>query len=206
MFLALSFGVRELLKFLPVLGAAVLGLIVWPLRTSVRENARKNARFSAGARGQPTAGWNARENEAWGKVVALADSTEPLLFLETDRIVSTCRKMPEVVSYHYYREARDPWATFTLPEGLLLAERLSRDIRRVVLTILPGARATTLGQLLLAQGVFNRHGPKARFRRADRARQTDLTPASLTKLPGRGFWTMRNPRLRPLRHDACGDG
>jgi small GTP-binding protein len=144
-------------------GAAVLGLIAWPLRTSVHKNARKNARFSPGAVGQPTAGWNAREHDAWGKVEALAESTEPLLFSESDQIAAACQKTLAVVSYYYHPEAQDPWATFTLPEGLLLAERLSRDIRRVVLNIFPGARTITLGHFLLAQGLVNRHGPKARL-------------------------------------------
>jgi hypothetical protein len=44
--------------------------------------------------------------------------------------ISSARNIVETVARRFHPETRSAWARFSLPEFLLLTERLSRDVRR----------------------------------------------------------------------------
>jgi len=144
------------------IAAAVLGLMTWPLSRFVRRRANEEARFALGDLAEPSRNWNAIEQEAWTEVLAIADATAPFAFTEIEPLVASARDIVEVVARRFHPQAHTAWAQFRLPEFLLLAERLCRDVRREALRHIPGVRAIRLSHLLWARRQNERYGAIAR--------------------------------------------
>jgi predicted GTPase len=143
------------------IATAALGLLAWPLARSVRRRANKEARLALGDLAEPSRGWNVVERDAWAEVLAIADATAPFSFTGLDPLVASARATIEVVARRFHPEARTAWAQFSLPEVLLLAERLSRDVRREALRHIPGVRAMRLSHLLWVQRQNERYSDVA---------------------------------------------
>jgi predicted GTPase len=134
-------------------GTAVLGLVAWPLRRSVRR--RMDAAASIARPGQD---WTGRDKLAWEKVEAIA-AEQPMLSLfatpaATERMQRTMRAVAEV----YHPDTDPPEAHVTLPEALLLAETVARNVRRGVLASVPGARLARLDHLLWVKRQYDTKG------------------------------------------------
>ncbi len=142
--------------------AAVLSLMTWPLSRFVRRRANEEARLALGDLAEPSRNWNAIEQEAWTDVLAIADATAPFAFTEIEPLVAGARDVVETVARRFHPEAHTAWAQFSLPEFLLLAERLCRDVRREALRHIPGVRAIRLSHLLWARQQNERYGAIAR--------------------------------------------
>jgi predicted GTPase len=142
--------------------AAILALLAWPLRRAVRRRANEEARVAFGELAEPSRGWHTVEREAWAQVLAIADATAPLSFTETDPLIAIARQTVEAVARHFHPDAQAPWAQFSLPEVLLLAERLCRDVRHEALRHIPGVRAIRLSHMLWAHRQTDRYGARAR--------------------------------------------
>ena len=143
------------------IAAAVLGLLAWPLSRSVQRRANAEARLALGDLAEPSRGWNVVERDAWTEVLAIADATAPFAFTEMEPLVACARDIVEVVARRFHPEARTAWAQFSLPEFLLLAERLSRDVRREALRHIPAVRAIRLSHLLWVHRQNERYGAVA---------------------------------------------
>ena len=76
-------------------------------------------------------------------------------------LVTSARDIVEVVARRFHPEARTAWAHFSLPEFLLLTERLSRDVRREALRHIPAVRAMRLSHLLWVHRQNERYGAAA---------------------------------------------
>ena len=144
------------------IAAAVLGLLAWPLARLVRRRANEEARLALGDLAEPSRGWNVVEREAWTEVLATADATPPFGFIEIEPLVASARDIVEIVARRFHPQAHTAWAQFSLPEVLLLAERLCRDVRREALRHIPGVRAITLSHLLWMRRQNERYGTLAR--------------------------------------------
>lgn len=142
--------------------AAVLALLAVPLRLSLRRRAKEEARHGLGDLSEPARGWNAAERDAWAQVLAIADAATPLSLTEIEPALAIARDTVEAVARHFHPGAPDPWAQFALPEALLLAERLCRDVRREALRHIPGVRAMRLSYLLWLRRQSVRYGAVAR--------------------------------------------
>src|SRR6266436_2511486 len=138
--------------------AAVLSLMTWPLSRFVRRRANEEARLALGDLAEPSRNWNAIEREAWTEVLAIADATAPFAFTEIEPLVASARDIVEAVARRFHPEAHTAWAQFSLPEFLLLAERLCRDVRREALRHIPGVRAIRLSHLLWVRRQNERYG------------------------------------------------
>jgi uncharacterized protein len=112
------------------LATAALGLLAWPLSTLVDRRANEEARLALGDLAAPSRPWNAVERDAWAEVLQIADATPPFSFTAMEPLVTSARKIVEVVARRFHPETRTAWARFSFPEVLLLIERLSRDVRR----------------------------------------------------------------------------
>jgi predicted GTPase len=143
------------------IAAAILGLVAWPLSRSVQRRANEDARLALGDLAEPSRGWNVVERDAWTEVLAIADATAPFAFTEVEPLVANARDIVEVVARRFHPEARTAWAQFSLPEFLLLAERLCRDVRREALRHIPAVRAIRLSHLLWVQRQNERYGAVA---------------------------------------------
>jgi len=117
--------------------AAVLGLLAWPFSIPVQRRPDDEARLALGDLPAPSRGWNAVERDPWAEVLAIADATAPFSFTEMEPLVINARDIVEVVARRFHPASRTAWAHFSLPEFLLLTERLSRDVRREALRHIP---------------------------------------------------------------------
>ncbi|SEF14871.1 hypothetical protein SAMN05444161_9090 [Rhizobiales bacterium GAS191] len=143
------------------LGAFILGLLTWPLSWFVRRRANAEARLALGEVAQPLADWHVRERDAWSDVLAIADATAPFSLLDIAPLLASAQATVEAVARHFHPQAQDAWAQFSLPEVLLLAERVSRDVRREALTQIPGVRALRLSHLIWIHRQHERYGALA---------------------------------------------
>jgi hypothetical protein len=144
------------------LAAAMLGLLAWPLSRSVRQRAKAEARLALADQAEPSRGWSQGEQKAWTAVLEIADTAAPLSFTELDPLLSTVRETVEVVAGQLYPEADSAWAQFSLPELLLLIERLCRDFRRKAVSHLPAVSSIRLSHLLWVHKQNKRYGTLAR--------------------------------------------
>jgi uncharacterized protein len=140
------------------IAAAVLGLLAGPLLRSVQRRANEEARLALGDLAEPPRGWNVVERDAWNEVLAIADGTAPFAFTEMEPLLASARDIVEVVARRFHPEARTAWAQFSLPELLLLTERLCRDLRREALRHIPAVRTIRLSHLLWVQRQNVRYG------------------------------------------------
>jgi uncharacterized protein len=143
------------------MAAAALGLLAWPLSVLVRRRANEEARLALGDLAAPSTGWYAIERDAWAEVLAIADATAPFSFAATEPLVAKARDIVEVVARRFHPETQMAWARFSLPEFLLLTERLSRDVRREALRHIPAVRAMRLSHLLWVHRQNERYGAVA---------------------------------------------
>ena len=143
------------------LAAAAIGLLSWPLWFSVKRRSTEEARVALGDLAQPSRQWHVAERDAWSLVLAIADETPPLNFLELDPLLDVAQKTIAAVARRFHADAEDAWARFSLPEAMLLGERLCRDIRREALGRIPGVRGVKLSHMLWLQTQSERYGPVA---------------------------------------------
>jgi predicted GTPase len=145
------------------LAAAALGLLAVPFIRLVRRRADAEAKLAVGDLAEPARGWSAIGRDAWSDVLKLADTTQPFSFAEIDPLVASARTTIEAVARRFHPESHNPWAHFNLPEVLLLAERLCRDVRREALQHVPGVRTLRLSHVLWLQRQNERYGVAARI-------------------------------------------
>jgi uncharacterized protein len=143
------------------IGAATLGLLAWPLSNYVHRRADEEARVALGDLAAPARGWNVIERDAWTRVLAIADTATPFSFAEMEPILASARGIVEAVALAFHPDVRNAWARFSLPEFLLLAERLSRDVRHEALRHIPAIRAMKLSHLLWVYQQNVRYGEAA---------------------------------------------
>src|SRR5215470_15997946 len=80
------------------LAAAAIGLLSWPLWRSVKRRSAQDARTALGDLAQPSREWHVAERDAWSLVLAIADETAPLSFLEIDPLLAVARNTIEAVA------------------------------------------------------------------------------------------------------------
>jgi hypothetical protein len=117
-------------------------------RVGLPKGAKSDARLALAGLAEPSSGWNAIERDAWSAVLEIADTTAPLAVTELGPLLAKARETVETVACRFHPEAPTAWAQFSLPEFLLLAERLSRDIRRESLRHIPAVETIRLSHLL----------------------------------------------------------
>jgi hypothetical protein len=145
------------------IAAAVLGLPAIPLARLVRRRANAEARIAMGDLAEPSRNWNAVEREAWSDVLAIADTAAPFSFADTQSLAGSASHIIEVVARRFHPGAHSAWAQFSLPEALLLSERLCRDVRREALRHIPGIRTLRLSDLLWVHRQNERYGAGLRM-------------------------------------------
>ncbi len=165
------------------IAAAALSLLAWPLSRIVRRRANKEARVALGDVAEPSRGWTTVEQDAWDEVHKIADATEPFAFTEFEPFLSSAQTTIDAVARHFHPHAHTAWAQFSLPEALLLSERLGRDLRHKALEVIPGVRAIKLSHLLWVQRQSDQYGETA---------QTGWRV-------GFGLWRMARALLHPLQ-------
>lgn len=139
----------------------VISFTTWPLSWFVRRRANAQAQLALGEIAQPSTDWHERERDAWSDVLAIADTTAPFSLTDAALVLSNAQATVEVVARRFHPQAQEAWAQFSLPELLLLAERVSRDVRHEALAQVPGVRALRLSHLIWVHRQHTRYGSLA---------------------------------------------
>src|SRR5262249_11869548 len=120
--------------------------------------ANAQARAALGAAAEPSPAWNAGDRDAWSDVLKVADATPPFSFMELDPLMASARQTVQAVARRLRPGGENAWAEFTLPELLLLTERVSRDLRGTALRYVPGVRDVKLSHVLWVKSQYERYG------------------------------------------------
>lgn len=130
--------------------AAGLAVITWgSVHLAGREPHRANEPDHGPLSG-PDPEFSPLDLAAWSSVQDLAAEVEANVVLDRRRLLDTARLTIETVARHYHPDVRHPLWHFTLPEFLLLSERVSARLRRVLLEQVPGAHMIRAGDILRA--------------------------------------------------------
>jgi uncharacterized protein len=135
-----------------LLGAAVLAVVgylpaLWMRRRAGMGKPEAPTDGEA-AVSEPGEDWSPRDLEAWQEVQSVAASVDRDIVTDRDRLLAAGRQTIERVAKHYHPEDRDPIWTFTVPELLLLTERVSIRLRMVLLDHVPAVHLVEAGHLL----------------------------------------------------------
>ncbi len=96
----------------------------------------------------PDADWSAHDKAAWQRVLTFAEGVTGEILGDQKASLATARAVIVEVATHYRPDEAQPLLQFTMPEALLLIERISRRSRRLIIDAVPGSRRLRLGQLL----------------------------------------------------------
>ncbi|SEP58420.1 hypothetical protein SAMN05421693_101141 [Ectothiorhodospira magna] len=129
-----------------VLGGLVYGVgwwLQWRIRQGREAGTTDEAPVSA-----PDEDWSGRDLAAWATVQRLAAEAAPAILSDQQQMLATARNTIEQVARHYHPEEKHAVWGFTMPEALLLTERVSARLRRVMLDHVPGAHMIRASQVM----------------------------------------------------------
>ena len=132
--------------------AAALLLSRW-----ARRDIRDEARILARAAAPDGPDWGAREREAMALVEEIGRETPPLTFTESEPARLLIERIVDRVATHYHPGVSHVRYHATLPEMLLLTERLARDLRIALIRFVPGVRQVPVSLGFGAFGTYERH-------------------------------------------------
>ena len=114
----------------------------------------------------PEPEWTPADKIAWQRVQGFARRASGAMLMDQHALIATASAVMEDVARHYWPDRSEPLWHFTLPEALLLAERVSRRTRTLTIEAVPGSRSIRISDVLkfyrvketvsAAAGVFGR--------------------------------------------------
>ncbi|MGM0676048.1 GTPase family protein [Ectothiorhodospira marina] len=122
-------------------------LSVWLQRRAEHLDASTDA-TDQGAVSAPDTDWSPRDMAAWESVQKIAAESDPHIVGDYRLLLLAGRQTIEQVARHYHPEERHPMWRFTVPEALLVTERVSVRLRRVMLDKVPGSHLIRASQLM----------------------------------------------------------
>jgi predicted GTPase len=139
--------------FLWWFGAAALGTVIAWLALRARHSPfRESADVVPDALTEPDANWSPHEQAAWEEVRRLSAEADVAMLADRRKLLAAAEQTIEAVARHYYPGRKDPALEFTLPELLLLTERVSSRLRLLLLEQVPYSHRLKAGYLLRAWG------------------------------------------------------
>lgn len=141
-------------------GGLLAGGVAFWLRRAIARSVRDDSEKLAALASPPSPGWGERDLAAWGLVEAKAAGTpalSPSPTLWEDAMV-LMRETVDLVAAHYHPGVERARYRLTLPEALLLTERVSRDLRAACLRHVPASQHVQIATLLKARDLYDAHG------------------------------------------------
>ena len=137
-----------------------LWLLAWTAATVVasgaalfvRRRALKRAAKSPAPIPLPDAAWSPKDDAAWTTVVQLTEAADATTVTTAEEFGKLAQKVVESVARHYRPSDKKAVWGFSLPEALLLTERVSHDMRGLVARNIPFGDQITVGMALRAYG------------------------------------------------------
>ncbi|GGX75034.1 GTPase family protein [Saccharospirillum salsuginis] len=131
---------------------AVLTLTGYLIALWMRRSARPDTADTPDAEEPPVTpandDWSPQDLDAWAVVQRLARETDKSILASQTLLLQRARVVIEAVAAEYYPKHEDPVWNFTLPEALLLTERVSQRLRLVLSDHVPAAQMFQVGQLM----------------------------------------------------------
>ena len=136
-----------------LLAATTITVLVWgSLRVRHRPNRRSSGQERPTLTGaDPT--WAPHEQAAWETVRAFSDEADGATLEDHRQMLAAAKRTIEAVARHYHPEHLEPALEFTLPELLLLTERVSARLRLVLLEQVPLSHRLKARSLIRAWGL-----------------------------------------------------
>ncbi len=138
--------------FLIWFGAAAVGTVIAWLALRARHEPFREAAAEAEALTEPDANWSPHERAAWDEVCRLSVEADVEMLGDRRELLRAAERTIEAVARHYHPGRKNPTLEFTLPELLLLTERISARLRYLLLEQVPYSHRLKAGHLLLAWG------------------------------------------------------
>ncbi len=133
-------------------GAATLTLLAWGSLRLRHRPKRTPAAPDDHAITAPDPTWAPQEQAAWRAVRRLSDEADPDMLDDHRRMVAAAERTLKEVARHYHPEHAEPALEFTLPELLLLTERVSARLRLTLLEHVPLSHRLRARSLIRAWG------------------------------------------------------
>ncbi|MBI4724833.1 MAG: 50S ribosome-binding GTPase [Rhodomicrobium sp.] len=92
--------------------------------------------------------WTPREQEAWNKVLAVADNVDLSHFESWQAFLGLGQTTIEAAAKSLHPEVKEPLWQFTVPEALTLVEQISLRLKPVVAGSIPFGDRLTVGQVM----------------------------------------------------------
>ncbi|WP_019623622.1 GTPase family protein [Thioalkalivibrio thiocyanoxidans] len=131
-----------------IAAGSVWGMTLWArhrIKVHTRERTTEPVRAADGD-------WAPLEHAAWAEVMRLSEQASGDIVTDYDRLRAAGEETLRTVAAHYHPEQEDPIWEFTVPEALLLSERVSARLRRILLEEVPLSDRVRMGQLLRVWG------------------------------------------------------
>lgn len=131
-----------------LLAAAVLSAAAWMGARSLRR--RKPSPAFELPRFEPDQPWSPAAKSAWAKVEKTADDLKPEEFPlgEPDRYLALAARIAAEVARHFHPATARAELDVSLPALMLIVERVSRDMRELLVDQVPGSHLMTLRDAL----------------------------------------------------------
>lgn len=162
---------------------SIVAALVW------RRWQRRTATAPQPIEPRPDPTWSPRDQAAFAEVEAIADGVEGTILTDSEALLALARQLVESVARHYHGEGEQAVLAFTLPEALLLSERVSRDLRRLIIENVPASHVLKLGHLVRGYGWRGYIGHAQRLYAAYRAVRPIVNPLQALLLEIRGHLT-----------------
>ncbi len=134
------------------LTAGATGLVwvaAWWVRRGVTAEWREQAEQPVRP---PEPDWAPLEQAAWAEVARLSENVTDECITDRDRLLQVAEETLRRVAAHYHPAQEDPLWEFTLPEALLLSERISARLRKLLLEEVPLSHRIRVGRVLRLWG------------------------------------------------------
>jgi hypothetical protein len=134
-----------------LLAAMSLAIVVWTT-LRIRHRPRRAAAQAQASITDADTGWAPHEQAAWESVRRLSAEADGAELASHRKMLGVAHRTVESVAEHYHAGRQTPALEFTLPELLLLTERVSGRLRRVLLEHVPLSHRMRAGPLMRAWG------------------------------------------------------
>lgn len=91
--------------------------------------------------------WTERDRRAWEAVEDIASKVDPAALNSRDEIIALAARIVETVAGVMHPNEKDPLWKFTVPEALVLIERVSAELNQFVILNIPLGDRLTVGRL-----------------------------------------------------------
>lgn len=135
-----------------LLAAMTLTVLVWSALRLRHRPRKREAPADRRTITEPDPTWAPHEQTAWETVRRLSAEIDVAILADHRAMLHAAQHTIEEVARHYHPEHTEPALEFTVPELLLLTERVSARLRLVMLQHVPLSDKVKAGRLLRAWG------------------------------------------------------